>query len=446
MRKLYFILVLALISMTTSAQTDPNRLLISTKAGTLKGFLIERIDSVFFAKQEGRVAADVEYKNFTTGETGDTVWLAVTRTPDCQAYRITCVPSNIMNQLPTDEDIADYIEGDAPDMYWDNFTNAQFTGLELKKDVDYSLITMGYDQYGIACSSSRADFHTPRIPLVGDPKVAWTFDDATAQTITMSFKPNADVAGYAYCIFGKGEAEEQFNFFGPMMGFANMGEMIKSWGINQTTDNTYTWGDMDPVTDYEVYIQAWDVAGTFADMIIVPVSTKAMGGEGIAEMTIDIGEFGEVDGKYYQGITFTPNDQAGLHRDMLMSKEVFDKPEWGEEKVIEYMKTDDPNDPYWDQYGVDEDNWSVDPSTTYYAMAIAQNAKGEWGPFVKKEFTTPAGVSNAAKKAPAKAPAFISRKTDVTASANEMFTKGRMLKMAKMHKMIKPAKKIQLAQ
>lgn len=29
-----------------------------------------------------------------------------------------------------------------------------------------------------------------------------------------------------------------------------------------------------------------------ADMIIVPVTTKSLGGDGLAEMTIEIGEFG----------------------------------------------------------------------------------------------------------------------------------------------------------
>ena len=67
-----------------------------------------------------------------------------------------------------------------------------------------------------------------------------------------------------------------------------------------------------------------------ADMIIVPVTTKSLGGDGLAEMTIEIGEF-----------------------------------------------------------GVDEAQWNAEPATAYIAFSIGKNALGEWGPLASKEFRTP---------------------------------------------------------
>ena len=81
MKKLFITLIMALVGTTAMmAQTNPNRVLITDKTGTTKGFLAERIDSMWFAQIEGRIAAEIEYLGFNTGDTGDTVKIAVTRT------------------------------------------------------------------------------------------------------------------------------------------------------------------------------------------------------------------------------------------------------------------------------------------------------------------------------------------------------------------------------
>lgn len=391
MKKIYSLLVMCLVSMALAAQTNPNRMLIHEKSGNTKGYLVERIDSVSFATVDGRIAADVEFKDYKTGATGDTICLSVTRTPGCEAFRITCLPMSQANMLITDEIVADYLDNYGGAQYFQDFSNAEMTGFEFsfQDNTEYALITVGYDRYGIACSPSRVTFRTPRKPLVGSPSVEWQIDEVGTDRFTMTFKPNADVAGYATVQFNAGEAEEQFNMWGPMFGFANIGDMIKAWGLINNADFTYTWKDLAPDTDYEVYIQCWDKNGTYADMIVASVRTKKLGGTGVAEMTISIGEFGgnATDG-YWQWVTFTPNDNAGLHREMLIEKKAYEA-EWGEEKIVEFLKTDDPMNPFWDQYGVDEDRWIVSPATDYIAFAIARNINGEWGPLAQKEFRTP---------------------------------------------------------
>ena len=63
----------------------------------------------------------------------------------------------------------------------------------------------------------------------------------------------------------------------------------------------------------------------------------------------------------------------------------------GEEGVKNLLKEDREQDPYWNQYGVDNATWNATPSTTYYACSLAKNANDEWGPLEKVEFTTPTG-------------------------------------------------------
>lgn len=75
-------------------------------------------------------------------------------------------------------------------------------------------------------------------------------------------------------------------------------------------------------------------------MIIVPVTTKSLGGDGLAEMTIEIGEFGgDEENGYYQWVTYTPNDQVAVHHDIIITKAAYETEEWGEENLLNYLRT-----------------------------------------------------------------------------------------------------------
>ena len=226
------------------------------------------------------------------------------------------------------------------------------------------------------------------------PSVDYNVDEVGTDFITMTFMPNADAAGYAFCLFEAGTAEQQFAMFGPWMGFQTMGDMIKAWGITQTETYQYTWTNQSPGKDYEIYVQCWDADGVDADMIIIPVTTASMGGDGEAVMTIEIGEFGgDPEYGYYQWVTYIPNEEVAKHRDMIILKSAYESAEWGLENVLNYLKQDNPYDPYWDQYGIDEAQWNAEPDTWYIAFSIGMNANGEWGPLASVEFTTP-GTTN----------------------------------------------------
>ena len=220
--------------------------------------------------------------------------------------------------------------------------------------------------------------------------VDYTIDEVGTDFITITFTPNAETAGYAFCLFDAGTAEQQFAMFGPWMGFQTMGDMIRGWGITKTETYQYTWTSQSPGKDYEIYVQCWDADGVDADMIIIPVTTANIGGEGEAIMTIEIGEFGgSEETGYYQWVTYTPNENVALHRDIIIEKMAYESEEWGEENLLNYLKADQPYNPWWDQYGVDEAQWNADPNTWYIAFSIGKNANGEWGPLASVEFKTP---------------------------------------------------------
>ena len=220
--------------------------------------------------------------------------------------------------------------------------------------------------------------------------VDYTVDEVGTDFITITFTPDADAAGYAFCLFEAGTAEQQFAMFGPWMGFQTMGDMIKAWGITKTETYQYTWTNQSPGKDYEIYVQCWDADGVDADMIIIPVTTANIGGTGEAVMTIEIGEFGgDEENGYYQWVTYIPNEEVAVHHDIIILKSAYESEDWGMENLLNYLKQDNPFDPYWDQFGIDEAQWNAEPNTWYIAFSIAKNANGEWGPLAAVEFKTP---------------------------------------------------------
>ncbi|MFW5545081.1 MAG: hypothetical protein ACOCN0_07355 [Prevotella sp.] len=399
--------IIATLALCTSiaglqAQTI-NRMVIVPQAGYPQGYAINNVDSVFFTTV-GRAAADVTLNKSSFSATGDTLWLAITPTADCAKYRITTVTKARADVLTSPASLESYLDNvNAPD-YYQAFTNAQMTGFEtpFAAGADYSILTLGYDKYNTPSEISRVDFTTPSTPYLGNPSVSWVATDSTTTTITMTFTPNSDCASYTFCLFEEGTAEQQFEQWAPMFGFANLSDMIKQFGYNvYTSTYTNTWTSLAPGKRYDIYILPMDANDVYAPLILAKASTKKQGGEGIATVDITIGDFKSSDGSYYQEVTYTPNDQASLHRDMIIAADAYNTAEWGEAGVLAYLKGDNPYDPYWNQYGVDNATWNADPSTNYIAFSIAKNINDEWGPLAMKEFTTPATPSAVAHKAPA---------------------------------------------
>lgn len=438
MKKIIASLALVMATTAVSAQDNPHRLIVQPKQGNPTGYLVERIDSIYFTKVNGRVAADVTVQSFTTGETGDTIRLAVKKTAECKSFKITCVPTATAKALNTDAAVESYFNMYGGESYTDDFDNAVMTGFEteFQPNSSYSIVTLGYDKYGIACTSQRADFSTPAADIVGNPSVSYKILEVNQEDFTIDFTPNDDCMGFYLCSFEAGTAEQQFEQWAPMMGFANMGDMIKQWSGQMYNDRkTQKWTQMTPGTDYEVYVLPVDENGHYGTMVIVPLTTSKYGGPGQATVDITIGEFGSQNGAYYQYVTYTPNDQASLMRDMIIDKSVFQSSaDWGygsEDAILKYLKDDhDGQDPYWNRYGVDVAQWGVEANKDYIAYAIAQNINGEWGPLAQKEFHT-----GAATGAPAKAFS-VAKRVNEQAKAGHIFVAGKApkaLKKAKKH-------------
>ena len=396
MKKFFLLIVCALMGITSFAQQEPNRLIVRDNMGQAHPFHVNRIDSIAFTTVEGAVAADIDIQEVTIKDeskgTEDMVKLAITRTPACAAFQIMCVKKANADRITTDE-YAEYTfkYSSSRDMYYQDFTAAQMTGFDFAfaPNTDYTIVTLGYDQYGTACEMRKVDFHTPNIALVGTPVVEGEVSNVTTSTIEVSFTKTADVKGFAACCFGEGQAQSQFEQFGAWMGFTSMGDMIKSWGFQGTSDTTFVWTGMAPGTNYEIYTVCWDVNGTLADVDIIPVTTKKLGGEGVAEVSITIGgsKYYEEWDAFTQQIIFTPNENVSVYHACLVT----DSMNQADPTFVEtYLKNPEKEGSYgWDLYDVDDYEWELYPNAKFVAAAVAKNVNGEWGPVATKEFTTP---------------------------------------------------------
>lgn len=387
-------LMLSFLGSFTTAKAEeasvPNRILVVNTNGNYTGYVIDNLKNIRFARVEGEVLAKIEILDVQL----EVVTIAVTRTPACESFRIGLVPQPIASTFNELSAIS-YVERDGTEPFREDFTNAEVTEMNLVPGADYTLITVAYDEYGVAAGVDMANFTAPGADIVGNPHVDVTFVDSTDTTYTLTFTPNQDVYAYYLCSFEAGTVEQYFAIFGPMMGFASINEMVVgfSMGHYYTSTETLTFEEYDPGT-YDVVIVMEDINGNFAPYETYTVSTYMAGGQGEARVNIEIGNYyaddwGDGELVPTLGIYFEPNDQTYRYRAMVYLASVVEQ--YGLDVVIEDLKSDPPMPGAigWYQYGDYYDEYGIQPSTPIVILAAGQNADLEWGETTILNYTTP---------------------------------------------------------
>lgn len=392
MKKFFTLCMMLLMGLGLYAQTDADRLVINLKSGEVKGYMAERIESVTFPKVAGKVVAEATINEVTA----DKIFVAVTPSADCSYYKILPVPTVTANQLKDDAVAARYIESRTNTDYNQAFTNAEMPTTELNLDTDYTFMTLAYDKYNTPCGVCRAPFKTLGRPLVGSPKVTCTVKSVDYTTFTVHCEANADVAGYA-CVAGEaGTMQEQYEQFAPMFGFTNFGQMIKAWGIERNGTTDVDWSGMDPGLDYEVFVQAWDVNGTFTECEVVKLSTPGYGGDGEALVFTEQGDYKNTDwgGSMLpsQFINFKPNDQTNAWRFGVVTKKQYSEDPQGWQDNVR-QEPPMPSMANWFFFGELSTDFQINPNVEFVVITAGKNAKNEWGPVRVDEYTTPAAVA-----------------------------------------------------
>ena len=295
MKKFFSIAALALAMSTgVQAQTDvvPNRMIIHSSVAS-KAYAVDHVDSISFARKEGEVKANLEFLRYEKNEDeGDIVYVKVTRTDPSSTFRIDVLPTNTAKQYD-DITFARYFERMSGTQLAEDFSEGKLSGFptEFTANTSYTVVTLAYDEYGVPCQVSRAEFKTPKVPTVGTPSVTYTVDETTSSSFTLTVTPNKDCAEFYWCQFEKGKAQEQFEQWGPMFGLSSIEAMIKQFsGRPYSEEATNTWNELAPGTDYEVAVLPVDVEGNFGDLVYIYVTTKGQGGDGVAQVDVNVGD------------------------------------------------------------------------------------------------------------------------------------------------------------
>lgn len=392
MKKISIMLASLLTAAAGFAQTDdaPNRILVTNTEGNFTGYVIDYLDQISFARVDGEVLAKVEVTEVAL----DSLRLTVKRTPECNYYKLAVLPTLTADQITNDVTAIRYINSlpssQVPILY-DDFDNGLLTGISLNSESDYSIYTIGIDRYGVEAGVYRTDFSTPAPAIVGNPHVQAEMIANTLDSFTMSFTPNKDVESYWILAGETGTMQQQYEMFGPMFGYSNFSEMIKGWGIEYQGNHEYTWENMAPNTQYEVFVAMTDVNGNFAPYEVYDAATSALGGHGDAFVDIELSAYELTDwnGEMLptQSIQFYPNDEASCYRIGVYEAAYYDENKEG----IEAELCSDPFMPmaYWFFYDPMESDYQINPSTEVVAIAAAKNIDGVWGEINTLRFTTP---------------------------------------------------------
>ena len=415
MRRLILVFTILLSGISLLAQNNYNRLLLHNNDSETKGFVIDKIDSLTFSTLEGNFIAnfnigeEVETYNFNNidsisfasvpgavaanvniiNSTINSIVVDITRTTSCAGFKLTCMPTNSISSI-SDETLADYIDENISTVYYEDFDDVTID-ISLSYNTTYSIVTVGFDEYGILCDLRRSQFTTPSEDIVGNPNVAIEVIENNLYDFTIKFTPNSDVSKYDVMVGAAGSIESQYGMFSSYYGWANLSEMITDWGLEFTGTETHQWTDKTPNTEYEVFVQPWDVDGTVAPYTVYKFKTVSNGGDGVAKVEIELGSYELMDWGFEllpsQFLTFTPNDQTSAYRFGVYLAENYNADAEGYQKDL----CSDPTMPTegWFQFETLTTDFQIDPNTSCVAIAAAKNINDEWGPVTELFFTTP---------------------------------------------------------
>ena len=153
MKKIFSIVLGLAMAMGVNAQTEnPNRPIMMSKAGN-KAYALDKVDSIYFAKQEGQVRAEVKFLQLVQDEEkGNILHVAVTRSNENVSYCIDVLPTNTVKQYD-DNTLARYFDMQKTQKFYQDFTDAELTGFgqTLEPGTSYTVFTLAYDEYGVPC-------------------------------------------------------------------------------------------------------------------------------------------------------------------------------------------------------------------------------------------------------------------------------------------------------
>ena len=385
---LHIILVglLALLPSLAMAQSN-ERMLIYSKSGEVIPYRIEHIDSIKFLSDEVDLSLN---PTITPHENGKTGWMKL---------KVGMVGGNVQNIkviIPESFMIANMDDMQCLRLFTPEMSarmGVQIFNVDGGKEYDlsglqqgytYTALFLPYDEIGCAGNVKRVEFTVPKGKLAGDPKVEVAFSDITTTGYTATITPNDDVAGYFF--FNNETDDPSLDQMMQMMRIPDLKHYIVQFGTDLTTRKPYVgvqksvMTDFKPGTSYTVYLVFIDQEGQYSDIQKFAVTTRKQGTSETARVSIEVKDITKTEAT----VVTTPDENTASYRETIVEKSLYN-----EENIIKYLQEtpDNMSLPY--HSGPYTWTWpDLKPGTSYYAVAMAKNSDGKWGPLTKVEFST----------------------------------------------------------
>ena len=385
---LHIILVglLALLPSLAMAQSN-ERMLIYSKSGEVIPYRIEHIDSIKFLSDEVDLSLN---PTITPHENGKTGWMKL---------KVGMVGGNVQNIkviIPESFMIANMDDMQCLRLFTPEMSarmGVQIFNVDGGKEYDlsglqqgytYTALFLPYDEIGCAGNVKRVEFTVPKGKLAGDPKVEVAFSDITTTGYTATITPNDDVAGYFF--FNNETDDPSLDQMMQMMRIPDLKHYIVQFGTDLTTRKPYVgvqksvMTDFKPGTSYTVYLVFIDQEGQYSDIQKFAVTTRKQGTSETARVSIEVKDITKTEAT----VVTTPDENTASYRETIVEKSLYN-----EENIIKYLQETPDNMSL--PYHSDPYTWTwpeLKPGTAYYAVAMAKNADGKWGPLTKVEFST----------------------------------------------------------
>ena len=185
MKKIFsFLLVLfALVSSGITAQ-NANRMIVVNKDGSKTGYVIEDIDSIFFAKVQGTASLNLSIGNvITDNPLSPMVKASIKKEGMCRSFRYAVVPKYKSDAMFDDADVMKYFNSFVSDYYTEDLNDQVLKNVRVSAGTVNTVLAVAYDEYDVACAVSRADFE-----VAGDFDVQIT--DVKNIAITLDITPS----------------------------------------------------------------------------------------------------------------------------------------------------------------------------------------------------------------------------------------------------------------
>ena len=206
-----------------------------------------------------------------------------------------------------------------------------------------------------------------------NPSVAITINNTTPFEVNASFVKNADCQRYTILIGTEAEMQGFVAMFG-----VPIETLVATWGITYSADSNYTWTEMTPNTEYNVYALA--IGATDSVLSQTTATTLPLGSTGISSISIDLSEITSTSVR----MTCTPDTNTAVFYDGIVIKSFADS--LGVDSTVALMVEAGS---FYPQYTTDDWVWQdLESNTEFYAIAIGKNSLDEWGDTTIVSFAT----------------------------------------------------------